>query len=128
LSREGEVSGARARRWPEIEVGQRLLLVALGLVLLAQADDLAEDLDVEAFALGLVEDALHVGGDRGLVLLQALDALDEALQPALGGGGRGRRLGGCRIRRPSGSLRYAKAADPSGRVGRLNGRAAELWT
>ena len=52
-------------------------------VLLADRDDLAQDLGVEAVGLGLGIDFLDVAGDRLLLLLQPLDALDEALELAL---------------------------------------------
>src|SRR5690606_35800754 len=65
----------------QVEVEDRLFLLALDLVLLAKAHDLADHLGVVALALGLGEDLLDVVGDRGLVLLEALDALDDRLQP-----------------------------------------------
>jgi hypothetical protein len=53
--------------------------------------DRLQDFGVEALALGLGEDLLDVGRDGGLVLFQALDALDDGAQP--GGGGAVERIG-----------------------------------
>ena len=50
-------------------------------------NDLAQDLGVEAVALRLGIDFLDVAGDRLLLLLEPLDALDEALELALGEAG-----------------------------------------
>jgi hypothetical protein len=56
------------------------LLLAVVLLHFAQLDDLAHDLGVEAGRLGLGEDLADVGCERRLLLLQALDALDERLE------------------------------------------------
>jgi len=50
------------------------------MVALAQGDDLAQHLGVEAGALGLGIDVLDVAADAGLLLLEAFDALDEGLE------------------------------------------------
>jgi hypothetical protein len=60
-----------------VDLEQRLLLLAVGRALLAQPDDLAQHLDVEAERLGLGELVADVLGERLLVLLQALDLLDD---------------------------------------------------
>jgi hypothetical protein len=57
------LGGLRLWRWGrlncvKVEVEQRIALVALILVLLPEPDDLLQDLDVEALALGLGKDAL----------------------------------------------------------------------
>src|SRR4051794_13832162 len=62
-----------------IELEDRLLLLALGIILLAQGDDLADRLGVEAGALGFGVDFLDVAGDARLLFFEALDALDERL-------------------------------------------------
>ena len=64
-----------------------LLLAALVGVLLAQADDGAQRLDVEAVALGLGIDVADVVGGRLLFLLEPLDALDDGLELILGEAG-----------------------------------------
>src|SRR5579862_9337068 len=64
----------------EIEAEDFLFLTPLVAVLLADGDDLAHDLDVEPVALGLGVDVLDVFGKRLLLLLEPLDALDEAAQ------------------------------------------------
>ena len=56
------------------------LTEALRQILQAQADHLPHHLDVEARALGLVVDVLDIARQRGLLLLEPLDALDEGLQ------------------------------------------------
>src|SRR3546814_6739105 len=56
------------------------LLLAIGLLHLPELEDLAHDLDVEAAALGLGEDLADIRAERGLLLLQALDSLDEGTQ------------------------------------------------
>ena len=66
-----------------------LLLAALVGVLLAQAHDGAQRLDVEAGALGLGIDVADVVGGRLLLLLEPLDALDEGLELILGEAGGG---------------------------------------
>ena len=65
LRRAGALHGS------EIQVEQGLLFVALLLVLLAQAQDLPEDLHIEALSLGLCEDFL-------LALIQCLDLFLDA--------------------------------------------------
>ena len=75
------------------------------MVLLADADDLAEHLGVEPVALGLGVDLLDVVGDGPLFLLHALDALDEraelVLRDGIGidGGLSGHRTNLCLVRR-----------------------------
>src|SRR4051812_26089870 len=66
---------------PHVDVEQGLVLVTLVLILLAQLDDLLEDLHVEALTLGLGEDFL-----LGLVqvldlVLDLLNALHERADP-----------------------------------------------
>ena len=56
------------------------------MVLLAKAHDLAKDLGIEARAGRLRVDVLDVAGEAGFLLLQALDALDEALELVCGDG------------------------------------------
>ena len=60
------------------------MLVALALVLLAELDDLLQDLDVEAFALGLGEDLLLALVQLGDFLLQLLDPLHKGAHPIAG--------------------------------------------
>src|SRR5438132_7504 len=64
----------------KIGLEQRLLLVTLLLVLLAQPNDLAQDLHVEAVALGFGIDVLLVLVERLDLLLDPLDALDNRSQ------------------------------------------------
>src|SRR5260370_17388240 len=75
-----------------------LLLSALVGVLLAQADDGAQRLDVKAVALGFGIDVADIVGNRLLFFFQPLDALDDGLELVfckfrrglvLNGGGRG---------------------------------------
>ena len=70
--------GHHAERF-QVEIEHRFLFLALVGVLLAERDHLAQDLGVEAVALGLGVDFLDVGGDRLLLLLKPLDALDQEL-------------------------------------------------
>src|SRR5262249_44271668 len=79
-----------AQHAERVHVGleDRLLLLALVDVLLAQADDVAQRLGVEGVGLGCRIDVAHVIGERLLLLLEALDALDEGLQMILGKTGR----------------------------------------
>src|SRR5262245_61910957 len=64
-----------------VDLEQGFLLLAVGGVHFAQADDLAHHLAVEASALGLGIDLADVRGEARLLLLQPLDALDERAQP-----------------------------------------------
>src|SRR5215472_2199306 len=84
-----------------VQVGfqNRLLLLALVDVLLAQPHHRAQRFHIVAVALGLGIDVAHVIGDRLLFFFQPLDALDEGLELilretmrglfVLGGGGSG---------------------------------------
>src|SRR5207253_4199169 len=63
---------------------ERLGLLALGIVLLAQADQRAERLGIEAVGLGFRVDFLDVIGERLLFFLEPLDALDDRLQLVAG--------------------------------------------
>jgi hypothetical protein len=67
-----------------VQIKQRFLLLPLRRVDLANAHDLAHDLRVKAGRLGLAVDFLDVGCRLGLFLLQPLNALDEALELAVG--------------------------------------------
>ena len=67
-----------------IEFQDRLLLGTLVGILLANGDDLAQDLGVEAVALGLGIDFLDVRGNGRLFLFHALDALDKRPELVLG--------------------------------------------
>ena len=69
-----------------VQVGfqDRLLLLALVDVLLAQPHHGAQRLDVEAVAFGLGIDVADVVGDRLLFFFEPLDALDEGLELILG--------------------------------------------
>src|SRR5207253_2120140 len=91
LPREGQrLTGASASRrlgdrnrrlqGMEVDVEERFLLIALLLVLLADPDDLAKDLHVEAVAFGFGVDGLFVLGEPLDLLLELLDALDERPQ------------------------------------------------
>src|SRR5215475_12320080 len=64
----------------QVDGEDRFLLLTFGLGLLAQRDDLADGLHVEAQALGLGELVADVAGERLLLLLQPLDLLDELPQ------------------------------------------------
>ena len=64
----------------QIEVEQRFLLLPLGARPSSEPDHLAHDLGVEPLPLRLGEDVADVVGDPLLLLLQALDALDEGFQ------------------------------------------------
>src|SRR5690349_14886323 len=59
-----------------VEIEQALALVALVLVLLAQLDDLLEDLHIEPFALGLREHFLLLLVQLGQFAIDVLDPLD----------------------------------------------------
>ena len=63
---------------------QRLLLLALVAVLLAQADNDTQCLDVKAVALGLGIDIANVVGDRFFLFLEPLDPLDKGFELILG--------------------------------------------
>src|SRR5882724_2122199 len=64
-----------------IGVEQRLLLGPVGGIHLPERHDPAHGLDVVAHALGFAVDVADVATDRMALLLELLDALDEALQP-----------------------------------------------
>ena len=81
------MSGLHHAEGLHVELQDGFFLLPLGMVLLAQGDDLAQGLHVEAGAFGFGIDVLDIAGEAGLFLLQALDALDEALE--LVGGNRG---------------------------------------
>ena len=70
------------------------MLGALVGVLLAQAHDGAQRLDVVAVALGFRIDIANVVGDGFLLLLQPLDPLDNGLELILGKSRRGLFLDG----------------------------------
>src|SRR3546814_502230 len=63
-----------------VEVEDGFLLLAVARIHLPQADDLAQNLGVEAVALGFRIDLADVGGQRRLFLFEALDALHERPQ------------------------------------------------
>src|SRR6516225_8152318 len=63
---------------------QRLLLLALVAVLLAQADNDTQCLDVKAVALGLGIDIANVVADRFFLFLEPLDPLDKGFELILG--------------------------------------------
>src|SRR5208282_3632027 len=63
-----------------VDVEERLLLLALGAVQLAQADDLAQHPEIEAAALGLGVDVADIVRERLLLILQPLDPLDQRAQ------------------------------------------------
>jgi hypothetical protein len=72
--------GLRGRRilyGPEIEVEQRVLFVALVLILFAQAKDFLQHLYVETLSLGLGEDFLLALIQRLKLFVDVLNALDE---------------------------------------------------
>src|SRR5579871_467392 len=74
----------------QIGLQDSFLLLALVDVLLAQAHDGAQRLDVVAVDLGLAVDVADVVGDRLLLFFEPLDAFDEGLELVLGeavGGG-----------------------------------------
>src|SRR5271166_3889119 len=75
---------ARALHGPEIQVKQRLLLVALVLVLLAQTKDFLKHFDVEALSLGFREDLLLPFIQRLDLFVDALNALDEGANAVAG--------------------------------------------
>ena len=63
-----------------VEIQQGVLFLQFGLVELTQADDLAQDLHLEAIALGLGIDIADVGGEARLFFFQALDARHDLAQ------------------------------------------------
>ena len=67
---------------PPVNVEQRLLLLDLGGFLFADADKLADHLHVEAGTLRLRVDVLDVVRQRLALLLEPLDALDQAIRAA----------------------------------------------
>jgi hypothetical protein len=71
LRRAGALHGS------EIQVEQRLLFVALVLVLLAQAQDFLKDSHIEALSLGLSEDFFLALIQRLDLFVDAFNALDE---------------------------------------------------
>src|ERR1700730_14601007 len=73
-------NGSCRRDGVQVDVEQRLLLVALLRVLLAQPNHFAQDLHVEAVALGLLIDFLLVFVQRLDLFLDPLDALDDGAQ------------------------------------------------
>src|ERR1700692_3995400 len=80
------VDSSRFRLWGcshyglQVEVQERLLLVALFLILLAHPDHLPQYFDVEAVALGFEIDFLFAFGGLPDLLLDALDALHDGPQ------------------------------------------------
>ena len=64
-----------------IDVKERVVFVALLLVLLSQPDHFAQDLDIEALTLGLGVDVFLVIRQCFDLLLEPLDAFDERSQP-----------------------------------------------
>src|SRR6266540_5502135 len=72
-----------------ISLEDRLLLLALVGVLLAQPHDRAQSLDVEAVRLGFGIDVADIVGDGLLLFLEPLDALHEGFEVILrkAGGG-----------------------------------------
>ena len=68
----------------EIGVEHGLFLAPLVLILLANADHRPEGLDVEAIALGFGIDLAEIGGERGLFLLEPLDAGDDGTKLVFG--------------------------------------------
>jgi hypothetical protein len=77
-----------------IDVEQGFLLLDLGRLLLADADELADHLHVETRTFCLGVDVLDVAAQRLTLLLQPLDALDQAAQPVGGDAAGLGRLGG----------------------------------
>src|ERR1700688_2709444 len=77
--------GFRSRRClldgVEVDVEQGVPLITLVLVLLSESDYFAQDLHIEAVALGLCVDVLFIFIQPPDVLLDALDALDEGTKP-----------------------------------------------
>src|ERR1019366_6234215 len=73
--------GWRRLNCVKVEVEQRIARVTLVLVLLPEPDDLLQDLDVEALALGLGKNVLLLVVHRFEVLVDTLDALDERAKP-----------------------------------------------
>lgn len=69
--------GRRILYGPQIEVEQRLLFVALVLILFAQAKDFLQHFYVEALSFGLGKDFLLALIQRLKFFVDVLDALDE---------------------------------------------------
>src|SRR5436190_13836688 len=69
-----------------VEIEQAFALVALVLVLLAQLDDLLEDLHIEPFTLGLRKHFLLLLVQLGQFAVNVLDPLDERTNLAAGNG------------------------------------------
>ena len=68
----------------EIGVEHGLFLFPLIGVLFADADHGSQRLDVEAVALRLGIDVAKIGGERGLLFLQSLDAGDDGAELVFG--------------------------------------------
>src|SRR5262245_61807414 len=81
-----EQRGALPQHTERVQVGfqDRLLLLALVDVLLAQPHHRAQRLHVEAVALGLGIDIANIVGDRLLFLFDPLDALDNGFELGVG--------------------------------------------
>src|SRR5690606_16996519 len=75
----------------QIELKDRLLLLTLCLVLLAQTDHLTQRLRIETIAFGFGIDFLDVVGDGRLFFLEPLDTLDDGPQLVLRDAARSRR-------------------------------------
>ena len=71
----------------QIQVQDRCLFLADDLILLGQGDDLAEDFDIETFALSFVVYLFDIAHNSGFILLQTFNALDDSAQARLGGAG-----------------------------------------
>src|SRR4029450_8247067 len=69
-----------------VEIEQAFALVALVLVLLAQLDDLFQDLHIKPFALGLRKHFLLLVVQLSQFAIDVLDPLDERTNPAAGNG------------------------------------------
>src|ERR1043166_6076777 len=73
----------------QIEIEHGFLFLAVGTIELSKAHHLAHDLGVEALAFRFRIDFADVGGQRRLLFLQPLDALDQRAQMFLGEAGFG---------------------------------------
>src|SRR5215203_873491 len=69
-----------------VEIEQAFALVTLVLILLAQLDDLPQDLYIEPFALGLRKHFLLLLVQFSQFAVDVLDPLDERTNPAAGNG------------------------------------------